>query len=160
MSCDAYWQEFQRLDRAVRLVRTDDRTRALTHAELVSVLGVSNRLVRPFGGHAMFASTAGGLFGLLWAVGLWSELGYAYDRFSTQLWILSLPVFVYVCGALLASLMLDVRVTRAGASKGLARASTLLLGSLIALAAALVVVLPQQATIAASFTTRTAAVGY
>jgi hypothetical protein len=161
MACNACWQEFQRLDAAVRTLRFDATLElALPGNDVISLLGLSSRLGRPFGGHLLFALTIAGLYGLEWTIGVWSELGYAYDRFGRLAWALSVPVAGWVVGSLLVSLSLDVTATRAGGTNGLARSTIVILSSLGVLMMCLLAVLPAEPTIRASFQTRTAAVGY
>src|SRR5258706_730203 len=93
MGCDACWNEFQRLDAAVRALRFDKMLRpSLQVSDVISLVGLSGRLNRAFGGHLPFALGIAVLFGIEWALGVWSELGYAYDRYGHLAWLLSLPV--------------------------------------------------------------------
>ncbi|MDB5388759.1 MAG: hypothetical protein JWM11_4405 [Planctomycetaceae bacterium] len=161
MSCAICWAEFQRLDAAVRVLRFDARVwPAFSIQAVTSVLGVSSDLQRSFGGHTRFVFVIALLYGVEWAAGLWSELGYAYDRFGTLLWVLSLPVTIVVGGTVLLALWLDVRSTRAGHTTGLVRSMAALALILSLLTVALMIVLPAERTIQASFQTRTAAAGY
>ena len=124
LGCEACWQEFQTLDAAVRILRFDGALMpTLPVNEMVSLLGLSSRLDRPFGGHATFALTIAGLYGLEWTIGLWSELGYAYDRFGTLAWALSVPVATWAAAALAAALWSDAHTTRTGQATGLIRSS-------------------------------------
>jgi hypothetical protein len=76
MSCEVCWEEFQRLDAAVRTLRFDVALRPLLPVnEVASLLGLSSRLDRPFGGHGAFAFSVAALYGMEWLLGLWSELG-------------------------------------------------------------------------------------
>ena len=52
LECEACWAEFQSLDASVRSLRFDDTIRpTLPVQKVVSLLGLSGRLNRPFGGH-------------------------------------------------------------------------------------------------------------
>ena len=161
MSCARCWAEFQRLDTAVRTLRFDAAVRpAFSIQAVTSVLGVSGGLERSLGGHARFVFVIALLYGLEWAVGLWNELGYDYDRFGHLAWALSLPVAMVVAGAVLLALWLDVRATRAGRNSGLIHSTAAVLLVLGSVTVAVMSVLPAERTIQASFQTRTSAAGY
>jgi anti-sigma factor RsiW len=161
MVCDSCWRQFQRLDVAVRALRSSPEVvPTLSAADAVAVFGISRELGRPLGGHAVFVSAIVILFGLEWTVGLWSELGYSYDRFGALAWTLSAPVGLWAGATLLLGLWTDARATRAGKTSGLLWSIFVNLLGLGALVAALVMILPAERTIQASFQTRTAAGGY
>jgi anti-sigma factor RsiW len=161
MICDGCWEEFRRLDAAVRTLRHESVLGPVMPVdEIVSVLGWSSRLDRPFGGHAWFAISVAMLYGLEWTVGLWSELGYSYDRFGGLAWVLSAPVAASVSGAVLFSLWAAIKSVRSGQVDGLVRSAALILTALGLVTVCLTVVLPGDQTIQASFQTRSAAGGY
>jgi hypothetical protein len=161
LECDRCWDEIQRLEHYVRILRTDARVKpALRLPEIVSTLGLSGRLVRPFGGHLTFVVAMSLLYGALWTAGLWTELGYAYDRFGGLLGSLSAPVGCFVALTMAGGLALDVRTTRRGSSRGLWHSTAAIVGALTVLVVFTVMVLPAERTILASFQTRTAAAGY
>jgi hypothetical protein len=161
LECDACWEIFQRLDAAVRTLRLDRSVKTrFAPAEVVSQLGFSGRLDRAFGGHAAVVLVLAGLYGIEWAIGLWSELGYSYDRFGSLAWALSGPVAAWVAASLIISLWIDVRAARAGRHDGLLRSVAFALVTQGIATAVLVSVLPAEFTIQASFQTRTASAGY
>ena len=161
LECEVCWQEFQGLEQYVRILRTDPRIKpALKLAQLVSVVGLSGRVTRPYAGHLAFVAVMTILYASLWVLGLWTELGYAYDRFGPLLWRLSLPVGLFAAECVGLAFGLDVRATRAGDSRGLLRSAGVTAVGLGALAVVLTAVLPAERTILASFETRTAAAGY
>jgi hypothetical protein len=161
LDCDTCWQQLTELLPAVRALKVSPELKPMqVSREALSAVGISGRLDRQFGGHARYAIGISVLFGLEWLVGLWSELGYSYDRFGSLAWRLSLPTGVAAAGVLIAVLRTDVLATRAGSRNGLPRAGGLLLVGLGLLTAALVFILPAERTIDASFQTRTAAGGY
>jgi len=161
MACDVCWGEFQHLDAAVRSLRFDRMLRPNVPVnEIVSLLGLSGRLNRIFAGHLVFAIGMALLFGAEWTVGIWSELGYSYDRFGRLAWELSLPVAGWSLTVLLLGLWLDVGTTRKGRSGGLLQSVLALLIGLGVLVAMLLSILPAERTIQASFQTRTAAGGF
>jgi hypothetical protein len=145
---------------AVRVNRGGDRLRPVVPiAGVVSLLGMSGRLARPLGGHLAYAVSISVAFGLLWAVAIWSELGYSYDRFGQLAWILSPPTGLSATAVLLLALWINVKATRAGTSRGLWYAGTVVLVGLSAVVAVNMVPLPEERTIQASFETRTASAG-
>lgn len=161
MACDACWQEFQRLEAAVRTVRFDATVRpTLPVHDVVSLLGMSERLERPFGGHTRYLLAVGVLYGLAWMTAVWTELVYAYHRFGTLAWMLSFPTAAWVTGVVLWGLRSDAKATAAGRTNGLMQSTIVLLGALAALVVCLVWVLPAEPTILTSFQTRTASGGF
>ena len=161
MSCELCWQEFQRLDAAVRTLRSDPTVKpAMAVTEAVSLVGLSSRLRRPLGGHALFAITIAILYGLEWTAGIWTELGYAYRRFGSLAWALSAPVGIWVIAAVVQSFYIATQAARAGRIDGLRRSAAVMLSMLMALVILLMMVLPAEPTIAASFQTRTASAGF
>jgi Putative zinc-finger len=161
MACDVCWAQFQRLDAAVTTLRFDASVRpSFAVRDVTSVLGLSGRLERSFGGHAPFAIGIAVLYGLEWTVGLWSELGYSYDRFGSLAWGLSLPALACVTATVLVAFWVDAKATRSGSVNGLWKSTAVLALGLGALVAALMMILPAERTILASFQTRTAASGY
>jgi hypothetical protein len=161
LACDECWSQFQRLDAAVRTLRASgDVVPTLSTADAVSVFGISRELIRPLAGHALFVAAVVALFGVEWTIGLWSELGYSYDRFGSLAWKLSAPVGLWAAASLLVALWVDVQATRSGYTSGLLRSTLVSVLGLGALVGALMFVLPAERTIQASFQTRTAAGGY
>jgi Putative zinc-finger len=161
LECESCWEEFQRVDAAVRTLRLDVAGAVqLPARELVSALGLSGRMALPFGGHRTFTFAISCLFGLEWMIGLWSELGYSYDRFGRLAWELSFPVFIWVTVIVLLAFWIDTRATRSGGFTGLWKSVTILGVGLGAAMVGLLLILPAESTIQASFQTRTAAGGY
>lgn len=159
--CARCAEELMRLEACVRALRYDPNLVSLTPTpEIVSVLGMSGRLDTPFGGHRLLAVGVSVLYGLLWAVGIWSELGYAYDRFGTLTWWLSVPTAGMVAALLLFALSDSTNATRSGSSRGPVQSVVILSIGFALLTAILVLALPDERTILASFQTRTAAGGY
>jgi Putative zinc-finger len=161
MACDVCWDEFQRLDAAVRTLRLDRAVGpASPPAEAISLLGLTGRLNRPFAGHKAFVVVAAILFAVVWTLGVWCELGYAYDRFGGLAWALSVPVSIWVVGSLLIALLFDVKATRIGATTGLLQSTTIMLLASGLLVSIVMFVMPTERTILASIETRTASSGY
>jgi hypothetical protein len=161
IECDACWQEVRRLSNSVDLLRSDARLRQTVSApELIGSLAMSAALDQPFGGHRSFATGMAFMVGGLWTAGIWSELGYSYDRFGRLAVLLSLPVWLVVTASVLLAFQIDVASTRSGRTDGLWRSTAVLLVGVLSLVAVLLLILPQEPTIAATFTTRSAAAGY
>jgi FtsH-binding integral membrane protein len=161
LRCDRCWLEFQRLSESVRVLRLDPRLKpSLPMSEVISLFGLSGKINRPFAGHRRFVVAVALLFGLEWTVGLWSELGYSYDRYGPLAWRLSGPVWAWAAAGLMGALWIDARATKAGQTNGLAHSITFVLGALLGLLLFLMLALPNERTILASIQTRTASGGY
>lgn len=161
LACDRCWRDLQVLEQSVRVLRTSPRIApALTPSQSAAVFGSSGRLSRPLGGHLTFVVGMTLLYALLWTIGLWSELGYAYERFGALAARLSGPVAGVIATILLAVFILDVRLTRARNSRAFLFTAIGAVAALAAVTAALVWILPEERTIQASFATRTASAGY
>jgi len=159
--CDHCWHEVRRLESSVRVLRSRVAPQpALPPDQFVSVFGLSGRLMRRFAGHATFAVAIALLYGAEWSIGVWTELGYAYDRFGNLAWLLFGPVGVWVAATMLAALWVGATSTRRGETNGAFRSAAVTIVGLGALVAVLVLVLPAESTIQASFQTRTASAGY
>src|SRR4051812_28838298 len=90
LECDECGKDLERLERCVSALRHDPGLRRMTPTpETLSILGLSCRLEEPLGGHWRFAVLIAGLYGLLYAVSVWTELGYSYARFGKLAWLLS-----------------------------------------------------------------------
>jgi hypothetical protein len=99
------WRDVDSLSFSVERLHSDTRLKeTLVTPELFQVFGISRTLDQPFGGHRFYVLAVASLFGMLWMLGLWSELGYAYDRFGRLAWGLSGPVAILVSAAVAPSL--------------------------------------------------------
>jgi hypothetical protein len=160
MSCERCWDEFQRLDAAVRTLRSEALRPALAVSEAVCLMGLSSQLYRAFGGHQVYVGLVGLAYALLFVASVWTELGYAYDRFGTLGWLLSPVVAVWVMGSVVMGLRADWQATNTGRTHGLLLSMGIVLAALTGLIGLLFVVLPDTPTITASFETRSASGGY
>lgn len=161
IDCEACWTEFQRLDASVRTLRFNQMLHpALPVTEVVSMLGLSSRLNRPFGGHRRYVLWIAGLYGLEWMLSVWTELGYSYDRFGSLAWVLSGPTLLWMTAALVLALFDGTKSTVARETNGLMRSLTIMLSMMAVIIMCMMFVLPAEQTIAASFQTRTASGGY
>ena len=161
LECDSCWREVERLSNGVQALRSDSNLKqTLVTPELFGAFGISGGMDRPFGGHLPYVIAVAVLYGLLWMIGIWTELGYAYDRFGALAWVLSVPVMIWVSATVILSLRADTSETRAQSSAGLARSGLFMLGCLAILTIALMILLPSDRTILASIQTRSASGGY
>jgi len=161
LECEACWRELERLASAVRVLRTDASLKqTVATPELFGLLGMSGGLEERFGGHAGFAAATSVLYGVLYAASVWTELGYAYDRFGGLAWTLSPLVFLVMAGALASGLWMDHRLVVRSDERGLLWSASIVIGAALAVAGAAFVVLPSEPTIDAAFQTRSAWIGY
>jgi hypothetical protein len=161
LECDSCWREVDRLSNGVHVLRTDSNLKqTLVTPELFGAFGISGGLDRPFGGHLTYVIAVAVLYGLEWTAGIWTELGYSYDRFGPLAWMLSGPVMIWVSATLVLSLRADANETRAQSSSGLVRSGFLMLVSLAVLTIVMTILLPSDKTILASIQTRSANGGY
>jgi hypothetical protein len=160
LACDRCWQDLQRLESSVRILRAGALGPMASRSELTSVFGLSGRLDRAFGGHLSYVLGVAILYGIEWTLGLWSELGYSYDRFGGLAWRLSGPVSIWVAATLFVALWFDTKATRAGKASGLFQSTAIVATGLGLLLVYLMATLPNERTILASFQTRTASSGY
>lgn len=156
--CDECWHTLQGLEAAVNVLRTDRNSSAgLRTAETVTQAVLGEKVGARFAGHQTFAVWASTGIASTYATGIWTELAYGFERFATLAVWLSAVLFISMLCAMLVTLhrmtskstrhMLPVGVV----GIGLASAGILALSMIL---------LPHETTIAASITTRTAALGY
>jgi hypothetical protein len=161
MSCDVCWQEVQRLEAAVRAVRFDPLLPDLPFtAEAVSSVKFSGQIEQAFAGHVGFALMAAAFYAALYVASVWTELGYAFDRFGWLVLMLTPVVFTWISAATLTALWVSWRVTRSGGRRGLELSVLALTVALGALLGGLFFALPHTPTIVATFATRSAFDGY
>lgn len=159
--CDPCWRELQRLEAAVRTLRSDPRVPALAlDRETVAAVTLSGSADRPFRGHIGFSLLASSLYAAVYSASVWTELSYAFDRYGRLLLVLTPVVFGWVSAATLASLWVSARVTRASGRQGLEWSVLILFSAICMLLGGLYFVLPSTPTVAATFATRSAFDGY
>jgi anti-sigma factor RsiW len=156
--CDGCWRTLQQLEGAVSSLRSDRRTSAglLTPKVLVDVT-LGERAAGPFQGHFGFAIAAAAGVAATHVVGIWTELGYSFDRFGGLAMWLSAAVLLGVFAAMLLVLRAmaarPVRQMLLTGIVGIAVVSAVLLASTA-------VLLPHEPTIQADIATRTAFAGF
>jgi hypothetical protein len=161
VECELCWREFERLQNATNALRFDPALDPLAATpEVFSMLGLSGRLEQSFGGHLWSALGVSLLYGLMWAVGIWTELVYSYQQFGALAWRLFLPVGVASFASVLFALWWMTRAAQRGHKNGLAQGTTIVLAALTTLVIVAMIPLPEQRTIQASFQTRTSSAGY
>jgi hypothetical protein len=129
-------------------------------AELFSLLGMSGRLERAFGGHLRFVSLVAVLYGLLHAASVWTELSYEFDRFASLTWALSIVVAASVTTTVALALYRDASLTHRQKTSGLRWSLAIAFGGLGVTTAVAWWVLPDSPTVQATFQTRSAAGGF
>jgi hypothetical protein len=160
LRCAHCWGEVQRLQEHVGLLRSDRRLAAtLMTPDVLGVLGMSGALNRPLAGHGRYVLLASTLYALLFAVPVVVEVAYQFDRFGGLALLLAPPVFLYVMITTLAAFWIDVRAVRAG-TDGFTRTLAILVVATFGLCLLLLPLLPSAPTVAATFQTYPARLGY
>jgi hypothetical protein len=156
LECDTCWSEVQRLEAAVRALRSGASAAGVpVDAETVAAVKLASAEEKAFGGHLGFALVASALHGLLYVASLWNELIYAFDRYHDMLSVWTAPLFVVCMGGTLGCLWLSATLGR-GKKRFAFQASVLGLAALIAVTLAVaVVVLPHVSIVRATIATRT-----
>jgi hypothetical protein len=156
LECDTCWDEVQRLEAAVRALRSGASAAGVpVDAETVAAVKLASAEDKTFGGHLGFALLASALHGLLYVASLWNELVYAFDRYRAALSEWTLPLFVFCCAGTLGCLWLSATLGR-GKKRFAFQASVLGLAALIGATLAIaVVVLPHEPIVRATIQTRT-----
>lgn len=153
MECDVCWREMQRLEEAVRLLRSElNLAHALTVKEVAGLFGMSAALDQPFGGHRYHAIFASAIYALLYAIPVFVELAYRWDVYGRVALFVSPLVFLWMFGTTLLALAEGARATRKG-DRGFGRALLVMLGATILLCAVIVPLAPRTPLVEASFQT-------
>lgn len=161
LECDFCWQEIQRLDAAIDLLRRD---KTFTDSELArSVLDsvcISAKLENRFGGHTWHVLLISGLYASLYAVALALEVAYEFDSYR-NLALFGAPLVFF--GMFIATLwglqMMHSQILR-GRHNGLLWASLIFLVASITCYLVASRFLPDRAITQAAFQTYTARAAY
>lgn len=145
MDCDFCWREVQRLSTAVSALRFDKALmRSLSSADLSAVVGISGKLDWLWGGHRAHILTASALYATAYAVGLLTEVSYAFDRLGSAALTLAPIVFVWIFGTSTTALLLDWKSVLRNRRTGLTISLSFFGVSALLLYAALCLFLPDQ----------------
>jgi hypothetical protein len=125
--------------------------------EVIGQFGMSGQLDQPFGGHRAFALSVAGLYGVLHAASVWTELSYSYDRYVTLIWGSSTVALASAMLGVAVALWLAAKGAGRSDGRGLSLAALVLIGVLAAMTIAMWQLLPP---IEANFATRSAAAGF
>lgn len=97
LECDFCWQEVQRLDAAIGLLRHD---KALVESELTTAVldsfGISAKLQNRFAGHTLHVLSACGIYAALYAVSVALELAYQFDLYRVLALVAAPLVFTWI----------------------------------------------------------------
>lgn len=161
LDCEFCWQEVERLDSAVEILRTDsDLAQRFSASDMFAVFGISGRLAWPLAGHVWFVLGSGTLYALLYAVALLVEVAYQFDRFGSPALKIAPLVFLWILATSIGGLAVDWRWTRRGKTTGLILSLAIFTGAGLLLYAVLKLFLPAFPTVQASFQTYTAQSAY
>ena len=121
LDCDFCWQEVHRLSAAVQVLRDDKQLlQTFSPADVGGLLGLSSKLGFVFGGHNIQAWIACSLYAACYAVGLLTEVSYAFDRLGHKALIIAPFVFIWILGTSLLGLWTDWHLVLKGKKRGLA----------------------------------------
>lgn len=119
LECDVCWEEAQRLESAVEILRTDrSLLQSLTPPDIAKAFGISSKLELPFGGHLWHALAACGIYAALYAVTLLVEIAYQFDLYARTAIPAAVIVFIWILGTSLAGLAADWKLTERGSARG------------------------------------------
>jgi hypothetical protein len=160
LTCASCWEEVERLEATVRILRTEQTLKqALVSPDVLGVFGMSGRLDLPMGGHRGFAVLASVLYALLFAVPVLVEIAYQFDVYGRTALMLAPGVFLWILATTVLALWVDVHHSREF-GRGFLRSLGVLLAATASLCLVLAPWFPAESTVAANFQTYTARAGY
>jgi hypothetical protein len=159
--CDECWTEFQRINEAVHVIRSDKTDlEPVTAADFIQLVGLGAQLHRWLGGHAVITVAISIGFGLMMALALLVEVAYQWTTYRQ--WALYVSVIIGVESAAVSLLSFDLMRRRLIASR--TNAIVFALGPLVAWAVCVALTmapfLSADPTVLASFQTMTARIGW
>ena len=160
IECTTCWTAVQRLDAIIRTIQIDRGLTRRFDADVVTLIGISSRLSLVFGGHALHAVSVSLIYGFMFAVTVFMEIAYQYDRYQTFAWSAATLVFCWTVSTTLASLATDCRLTRSGSRLGLLASGAMFFTSAAIHYGVIRPFLPDQSITQATFQTWTAQAAY
>jgi len=139
---------------------TDSVAVAETEREVAAAAATTPVLPQPIDWHVPYVLLQASLFGFLVAEGLVAEMSYRFDRDGTLAVRLAPLVFLWSATSVVVSCLVDVRFVRARRPEGLFASLAVFLFTMALMLVTLLPWLPSDATIQASFQTRTVQSGY
>jgi hypothetical protein len=159
MDCDVCWAEVQRLQDAVRALRSDmSLAKTLTVREISGLLGMSAALDESFGGHRRHVLLTSTLYALLYALPVFVELAYQWDRYAQIALIVGPLAALWILATTLVALKQTVSAARE--ARGPERPLVIMFAATAVLCAVLLPLAPNVPTVEASFTTYPVNLGY
>jgi hypothetical protein len=119
LGCPECWREVQRLDAIIQTIHRDRTVTRRFDPEIATTIGISSRLRKAFGGHALHAVTASVMYASMLAVSVVMEIAYEYDRHAGFAWLAAPLVFAGALGCTLTALVADSVLTRNRLRSGL-----------------------------------------
>lgn len=158
--CDECWTEFQRVNEAVQVLRSDKALEPVMVADLIQLVGLGARLHRWLGGHAVIAVAISIGFGLMMALALLVEVAYEWPTYSH--WAMYVSVIIGVGSAAVSLLSFDLMRRRliAGRTNSIVFALGPLVAWAVCVALTIAPFLSPDPTVLASFQTMTARIGW
>lgn len=160
LECDVCWADVRRLDGALDAMRArqvvDEPRRAY---DMFLLLGISARLMLPFGGHFWHVLIAVTLYACLYAVALVLEVAYQFNNYP-QVWWVSAGVFLWILGTSLAGLSVDWKLATKSQAPRIFFSIPIFAAAALLLYSALRLYLPDNSITEANFQTYPAHAAY
>lgn len=161
LECDYCWTEVQRLADCVKVLRSDPSvTSTVSAGELIGALGLSGRLDERFAGHFKHVLLVSTAFALFFAVAVFVELAYQFDRFGQLATLLASLTWLWIFVTSLIACRVDTKGAQSGGALTVARPLAVLFSSTVLLCGVMMVILPSTPTVVAAFQTFPVTLGF
>jgi len=143
LECDYCWREVQRLEQALHVLSSErNLMNSISASDAAHVLGISNKIDLPFGGHVWHVIISCVVYAGLYGITLLMEIAYRFDLYGPTAMKLLPVVFFSILGTSVVALGSDCRRTTMGKAYGLGLSLLIFLMSAGVLFAALSLFLP------------------
>ena len=161
LECDYCWEEVQRLEAAIRVLRSDPEVvGAFAANDVINLFGLSARLEKWFGGHWPQLAVAVSMYSLLFPLALLAEVAYDFDRLGRPAVDASPFMFVWIAVTSLAAFAMVWHGSRTNARAKVVYAGATLLIAPVVLFLGVRGLLPSYPVVQANFQTYTAQAGF
>lgn len=161
LECDACWEDVQRLEATVSVLRGDrERVRAMVLRDINVLMGPSSRFHTWLAGERRFAFGVTGIYALLFGLALVVEVAYAIADLGPATWVAGGVSAGIGAASMLGALTMDWMRCHRGFRGGTAMSAAILIVGLLAAAGLGTWWLPNMPLVKATFTTYPAPLGY